>query len=187
MRLRNNDGTREEILTRYFPQYRLIAPQAHSGLGGASCIIEQGERRLVLRQNHDPSAPASHFRRQFRALRRLPADLVPAPRFFRQGWMAVDYLNGDVKSALPDTPELATMLYHLHRQPRLPRRSLGAHGTADRSANAVRALPASCSRWYAGHERQHSAARDQLFACLSGTFTGAPGLMPRLSPADPQP
>ncbi|MDU6127931.1 MAG: thiamine kinase, partial [Veillonella sp.] len=119
MRLRNNDSTREEILTRYFPQYRLIAPQAHSGLGGASCIIEQGERRLVLRQNHDPSAPASHFRRQFRALRRLPADLVPAPRFFRQGWMAVDYLEGEVKSALPDTPELAAMLYHLHRQPRL--------------------------------------------------------------------
>ncbi|MFL7888098.1 thiamine kinase [Enterobacter pseudoroggenkampii] len=119
MRLRNNDSTREEILTRYFPQYRLIAPQAHSGLGGASCIIAQGEHRLVLRQNHDPYAPASHFRRQFRALRRLPSDLVPAPRFFRQGWMAVDYLDGDVKSALPDTPALAAMLYHLHRQPRL--------------------------------------------------------------------
>ncbi len=85
--LRNNDSTREEILTRYFPQYRLIAPQAHSGLGGASCIIEQGERRLVLRQNHDPSAPASHFRRQFRALRRLPADLVPTLVFSdRAGW-----------------------------------------------------------------------------------------------------
>ncbi|GJL39912.1 TPA: thiamine kinase [Enterobacter chengduensis] len=119
MRLRNNDSTRDEILTRYFPQYRLIAPQAHSGLGGASCIIAQGERRLVLRQHHDPDAPASHFRRQFRALKRLPSDLVPAPRFFNQGWMAVDYLDGDVKSALPDTSELAAMLYHLHRQPRL--------------------------------------------------------------------
>jgi thiamine kinase len=41
------------------------------------------------------------------------------PRFFRQGWMAVDYLEGEVKSALPDTPELAAMLYHLHQQQRL--------------------------------------------------------------------
>ncbi|MEH0885691.1 thiamine kinase [Enterobacter sp. UNJFSC 003] len=119
MPLRNNSCTREEILTRYFPQYRLIAPQAHSGLGGASCIIAQGDRRLVLRQNHDRFAPASHFRRQFRALRRLPADLVPKPRFFMQGWMAVDYLPGDVKSELPETSTLSALLYHLHRQPRL--------------------------------------------------------------------
>ena len=33
--------------------------------------------------------------------------------------MAVDYLEGEVKSALPDTPELAAMLYHLHQQQRL--------------------------------------------------------------------
>ena len=31
--------------------------------------------------------------------------------------MAVDYL--EVKSALPDTPALAAMLYHLHQQQRL--------------------------------------------------------------------
>lgn len=94
MRLRNNNTTREEILTRYFPQYRLIAPQAHSGLSGASCIIAWGAHRLVLRQNHDPFAPAFQFRRQFRALKRLPSDLVPEPRFFSKGWMAVDYLEG---------------------------------------------------------------------------------------------
>lgn len=117
MPLRNNNCTRAEILTRYFPHYRLIAPQAHTGLGGASCIIAQGEQRLVLRQDHDSQAPAAHFRRQFRALRRLPADLVPKPVFFKQGWMAVEYLAGEIKSALPDTPALASMLYHLHRQP----------------------------------------------------------------------
>jgi thiamine kinase len=117
--LRNYNCTREEILTRYFPQYRLVAPQAHSGLGGASCLLEQGEHRLVLRQNHDRSAAASHFRRQYRALSRLPADIVPKPRFFMQGWMAVEYLPGEIASELPDTRTLATMLYHLHRQPRL--------------------------------------------------------------------
>ena len=119
MPLRNSDRTREEILTRYFPQYRLIAPQAPSGLGGASCIIEQGEQRLVLRQNHDPLASASHFRRQFRALKRLPADLVPRPRFYRQGWMAVEYLAGEIGNTLPETAVLAAMLCHLHQQPRL--------------------------------------------------------------------
>jgi len=117
--LRNNNCTREDVLTRYFPQYRLIAPQAHSGLGGASCIIEQDSHRLVLRQHHDASAPASHFRRQYRALRRLPVDLVPQPCFFMQGWMAVEYLAGEIKSELPDPPTLAAMLYHLHSQPRL--------------------------------------------------------------------
>ncbi|MGY5367422.1 thiamine kinase [Enterobacter oligotrophicus] len=119
MPLRNNNHTRDDVLTRYFPQYRLVAPQAHSGLGGASCIIERGGHRLVLRQHHDATAPASHFRRQFRALRRLPADLVPQPCFFIRDWMAVEYLAGEIKSVLPDTPTLAAMLYHLHRQRRL--------------------------------------------------------------------
>lgn len=119
MPLRNNNCTRDEILTRYFPQYRLIAPQAHSGLGGASCIIEQDDHRLVLRHHHDLSAPVSHFRRQFRALKRLPQELVPKPHFYHQGWMAVAYLAGEIKSELPDTSTLAAMLYHLHCQPRL--------------------------------------------------------------------
>jgi hypothetical protein len=36
-----------------------------------------------------------------------------------QGWMAVEYLAGEIKTGLPDTPTLAAMLYHLHRQRRL--------------------------------------------------------------------
>jgi thiamine kinase len=118
VRLRNNDSTREEILTRYFPQYRLIAPQAHSGLGGASCIIEQGERRLVLRQHHDPYAPASHFRRQFRALRRLPwISCLPLVFSDRAGWPSTIWKGSEKRAA--GHAELAAMLYHLHRQPRL--------------------------------------------------------------------
>jgi len=119
VRSHNNSLTRDALLARYFPTYRLVAPPVHSGLGGASCIIERGSQRLVLRQHHDASAPDSHFRRQFRALKRLPADLVPAPRFYRQGWMAVEYLAGDISSSLPDAPALASLLYHLHRQRRL--------------------------------------------------------------------
>lgn len=119
MPLRNNKRTRQDVQTRYFPQYRVIAPQAPVGLGGASCIIERGDHRLVLRQHHDAAAPAAHFRRQFRALKRLPADLAPKPHFFIRDWMTVAFIAGEIKSELPDTPTLAAMLYHLHRQPRL--------------------------------------------------------------------
>lgn len=119
MPLRNNKRTRHDVLTRYFPQYRVIAPQAPAGLGGASCIIERGDHRLVLRQHHDAAAPASHFHRQFRALKRLPADLAPQPHLFIRDWMAVAFIAGEIKSELPDTPALTAMLYHLHRQPRL--------------------------------------------------------------------
>lgn len=116
MPFRNNNVTREDLISRYFPSYRLIAPQTHAGFSGASCIIEEGENRLVLRQHHDVIAPAFHFRRQYNALKRLPSDVVPDPRFFKHGWMAVEFLAGEIKSALPDAPTLAGMLYHLHRQ-----------------------------------------------------------------------
>ena len=116
MPFRNNNVTREDLISRYFPSYRLIAPQTHAGFSGASCIIEEGENRLVLRQHHDAAAPAFHFRRQYNALKRLPSDVVPDPRFFKHGWMAVEFLAGEIKSALPDAPTLAGMLYHLHRQ-----------------------------------------------------------------------
>ncbi|MGG5838913.1 thiamine kinase [Huaxiibacter chinensis] len=119
MPLHSNKMTREAILARYFPQYRLIAPQTHAGFSGASCIIERGEERKVLRHHHDAAVPDFHFRRQFRALQRLPNSLVPKSCFFAHGWMAVEYLPGEVKSVLPATSTLVDMLYHLHRQPRL--------------------------------------------------------------------
>ena len=119
MPFNSNSLTREDILSRFFPQYRLIAPQAHAGLSGASCIIAQGDHHLVLRQQHDTAAPAFHFRRQYLALKRLPADVVPKPCFFKTGWMAVEYLAGEVKTVLPDAQTLAAVLYHLHRQSRL--------------------------------------------------------------------
>lgn len=119
MPLHNNNAMRETIISRYFPQYRLIAPQAHAGFSGASCIIEHGDRRLVLRQHHDASGPAFAFRRQHHVLKRLPANLVPKPHFFHHGWMAVEYLVGEIKCELPDTQTLAGMLYYLHQQSRL--------------------------------------------------------------------
>lgn len=118
MQFSNSNLTRDTLLSRFFPQYRLIAPQTHVGLSGASCIIEHAGRRLVLRQCHAALATPAHFRRQYHALRHLPADIAPQPHFYSPGWIAVDYLTGEIKTGLPAAPALAAMLYHLHQQPR---------------------------------------------------------------------
>jgi len=113
----NSNLTRDTLLSRYFPQFRIVAPPSHTGLSGASCIIEHAARRLVLRQRHDALATPAHFRRQYHALRHLPADIAPQPHFYSPGWISVDYLAGEVKTRLPAAPALAWMLYHLHQQP----------------------------------------------------------------------
>lgn len=118
MRSSNSNLTRAEVLARYFPAYQPAATQTLQGLSGGSCLIVSGERRLVLREHQVPAAPKSQFLRQYRALRRLPSTLAQAPRFYAAGWMAVDYLAGEVKTALPAIQHLVEVLYHLHRQPR---------------------------------------------------------------------
>ena len=114
----NNRLTRDEVLSRYFPQYHPVVP-SQSGLSGGSCIIEHQAHRLVLRCHHDPYAPESHFLRQYHALKQLPENLAPSPRFYTRGWMAVDFFHGKVESRLPEADELAGLLYYLHQQPRL--------------------------------------------------------------------
>ncbi len=116
MQFSNSNLTRDALLSRYFPHYRLLAPQAQPGLSGASCIIEQGDRRLVLRQRHDALGTPADFRRQYHALRHLPAAVAPRAHFVSPDWLAIEYLPGEVKSTLPVSPVLAAMLYHLHRQ-----------------------------------------------------------------------
>lgn len=111
--------SREAVLARYFPCYRLAALPACAGLSGASCvIIGPRDKRLVLRQHHDASAAEYHFRRQYRALRSLPADLAPQPIAYLAGWMAIEYLQGEVAPALPAVSDLAGLLVRLHRQRR---------------------------------------------------------------------
>ena len=112
----NKPLTRDEVLSRYFPQYRPVAA-GKLGLSGGSCVIEHHSHRLVLRRHHDPDAPESHFLRHYHALKRLPDSLAPEPRFYTRGWMAIDYFHGKVDSRLPEADELARLLYHLHQQP----------------------------------------------------------------------
>lgn len=118
MRLRNSKLSRDELLSRVFPHYDIVASPETSGLSGSSCILQHGERRLVLRQHHDPYAPESDFLRQYHALRQLPSSLAPKPVFYTPGWMAVDFLAGEIKSVLPTHRQLAALLYDLHQQPR---------------------------------------------------------------------
>lgn len=119
MQFSNSKLTRDEVLSRYFPRYSPVVDPGQQGLSGGSCIISDGVRRLVLRQPHDPEAPTSDFLRQYRTLSRLPATIVPTARFYSPNWMVVDYCAGEIKSALPGSPQLAGLLYHLHQQPRL--------------------------------------------------------------------
>ena len=113
----NNPITRDKLLSRYFPQYHPVAT-FNRGLSGGSFLIEHQDQRFVVRQPHDPDAPQFAFLRQYRALSQLPASLAPKPRLYLRGWMVVDYLPGEVKTQLPDTDELARLLYYLHQQPR---------------------------------------------------------------------
>ncbi|EGT3573549.1 thiamine kinase [Citrobacter amalonaticus] len=113
----NSIPGRDAVLSRYFPHYRPVA-EGQSGLSGASVIIEGPAQRLVLRHHHDPDAPQAHFLRQYHALSQLPEDLAPKPRFYVPGWMAVEYIPGEIKTGLPDADELAGLLYYLHQQPR---------------------------------------------------------------------
>ncbi len=46
------------------------------------------------------------------------ACIAPKPHLYLRDWMVVDYLPGEVKTYLPDTNELAGLLYYLHQQPR---------------------------------------------------------------------
>lgn len=57
----NNKLTRDEVLSRFFPRYTPVAAQAQNGLSGGSCILSDGRQKRVLRQPHDPRAPASDF------------------------------------------------------------------------------------------------------------------------------
>ncbi|MGL4725537.1 MAG: thiamine kinase [Scandinavium sp.] len=116
MQLHSNKLTRDEVLSRHFPDFTPVEDAAVKGLSGGSCLIEHQGRHLVLRQHHDASAPDFHFRRQYHALKALPATLAPRPLGFCAGWMAVEYLQGETCTTLPGSQPMASLLYHLHQQ-----------------------------------------------------------------------
>ncbi len=46
----------------------------------------------------------------------LPSAIAPRAYLYTGEWMAIDYLPGETKAALPSSSELAALLYDLHRQ-----------------------------------------------------------------------
>lgn len=118
MPFHSSNLSRDALLSRYFPHYHPVALPAGAGLSGGSCVIAHRDARRVLRQHHDARAPESDFRRQYRALRSLPATLAPRPLGYYPGWMVVEYLAGETAPALPEPQALAALLSQLHRQPR---------------------------------------------------------------------
>lgn len=118
MRSSNSKLTRADVLARYFPGYQPAAAQTLEGLSGGGCLIVRDEQRLVLREQRASALSHAQFLRQYRALRRLPDTLAATARFCAGGWMAVDYLPGEVKTTLPDATALACVLSQLHHQPR---------------------------------------------------------------------
>ncbi|AMO49022.1 thiamine kinase [Kosakonia oryzendophytica] len=113
MRFSNNKPTRDDILSRYFPQYAPVASQ-NTGLSGGSCLISDGLHTRVLRQRHQSAS--SPFRRQYRVFKHLPPTIAPRAHLCTGEWMAIDYLPGETKTVLPPSNELAALLYDLHRQ-----------------------------------------------------------------------
>ena len=147
----NNKLTRDELLSRFFPRYHPVASLSQNGLSGGSVIISDGDQRHVLRQPHDQSAASCYFRRQYRALRRLPARLAPAPLFYSPCWMVVEYCAGEVKSELPACPMLSDLLYDVHQQPRFGWRVTLAPLLAQywQTCDPARRTP----RWLRWHQR----------------------------------
>lgn len=48
----------------------------------------------------------------------MPSSLAPKPLGYFSGWMAVEYVPGAIPATLPDAPDTAALLYHLHHQKR---------------------------------------------------------------------
>ncbi|WP_437888034.1 thiamine kinase [Phytobacter sp. V91] len=114
MPFNSNKLTRDDVLSRYFPGYAPVTGLL-TGLSGGSCLISDGVHRLVLRQRHQSTS--SPFRRQYRALKKLPDTLAPKPGNWLGEWMTVAFIAGDVQEHLPAARELAALLHGLHRQP----------------------------------------------------------------------
>ncbi|WP_435929889.1 thiamine kinase [Dryocola sp. BD613] len=91
---------------------------ALEGLSGGSLRFKAGEREYVARHQLASSMPGVSLKRQYRALKRLPAGIGPAPVCLADGWLIVEWLAGEVKSEPVSPDRLGPVLYHLHRQRR---------------------------------------------------------------------
>lgn len=61
--------------------------------------------------------PGVSLKRQYRALKRIPAGMGPRPCCFADGWLIVEWLEGEVKTESVPSPTVSQLLYQLHQAP----------------------------------------------------------------------
>lgn len=116
--LRPSKPSLVELFSARFPAAQAAGPvSAIGGLSGHSLAVTlDGELRVARMQSADKSG-LHLLRRQWRALKQMPAELAPAPYCYCPPWLVVNWLVGDTCTVLPDTAPLAALLAHLHHQP----------------------------------------------------------------------
>ncbi len=116
---KRNKASLLKVIAHYLPAAQAAGCfSALEGLSGGSLHFKVGEREYVARHHLAASMPGVSLKRQYRALKRLPAGIGPAPVCLADGWLIVEWLAGEVKAAPVPQYRLSSLLYHLHRQRR---------------------------------------------------------------------
>lgn len=112
-----NNSTLQRLIEKYLPAAQAAGCFSHlQGLSGGSLHFNLGTEEYVARHQLTAPMPGVSLSRQHRALRRLPPGIGPRPVCLAEGWLIVEWLNGEVKSELPSLQTLTSLLYDLHRQ-----------------------------------------------------------------------
>ncbi|WP_188723303.1 thiamine kinase [Franconibacter daqui] len=112
-------ATLQSLLSRHFPAASAAGVLSElDGLSGGAWRVTLGEREFIARARSDAQQNGVTFSRLYRVLRQMPASLAPQPHFLAEGWLVADYLPGAINPVMPPVPQLASLLYHLHQQPR---------------------------------------------------------------------
>lgn len=112
-----NNSTLQRLIEKYLPAAQAAGCFSHlQGLSGGSLHFNLGTEEYVARHQLTAPMPGVSLSRQHRALRRLPPGIGPRPVCLAEGWLIVEWLNGEVKSELPSLQMLTSLLYDLHRQ-----------------------------------------------------------------------
>lgn len=112
-----NNSTLQRVIEKYLPAAQAAGCFSHlQGLSGGSLHFNLGREEYVARHQLAAPMPGVSLSRQHRALRRLPPGIGPRPVCLAEGWLIVEWLNGEVKSELPSLQTLTSLLYDLHRQ-----------------------------------------------------------------------
>lgn len=106
------------LFTARFPAAQAAGPvSAAGGLSGHSLVVTLDGEQRVARMQPAGKSGLGLLRRQWRALKTMPADLAPAPYCYCPPWLVVNWLAGDTCTVLPDVSPLAALLARLHHQP----------------------------------------------------------------------